>query len=44
VSFVGMYGPKFTKFFTLVEHTSVCLLWKYDGGYSRKLWENHKKT
>jgi len=42
VSFIGVYGPKFTKFPTLVKHSSVCLPWKFDRGYSRKFLENRK--
>jgi len=43
VSFVGVYGSKFTKFSTLVDHHGDCLPWKFDGGYSRKFWENRQK-
>ena len=38
----GIYGPKCTKFSTLVKHTRVCLPWKFDRGYSRR--ENPPKT
>jgi len=32
------------KFSTVVNHIRVCLPWKFEGGYSRKFWENRKKA
>jgi len=32
ISFIGVYGSKFTKLSTLVEHHEDCLPWKFDGG------------
>ena len=43
VSFISVYGSKFTKFSTLVEQHEDCLPWKLAGGYSRKCWENRQK-
>jgi len=30
VSFIGVYGPKFTQLYTPVKHIRFCLLWKFD--------------
>jgi len=44
VSFVGVYGSKFTKFSTLVEHHGDCLLWKFEAGLQQKILRESPKT
>ena len=44
VSFVGVYGSKFTKFSTLVDHHGYCLPWKFDGGLQQKILRESPKT
>jgi len=41
---IGVYGSKFTKFSTLVEHHGDCLPWKYDGGLQQKILRESPKT
>jgi len=43
-SFIGVYGSKFTKFSSLVEHHGDCLPWKFDGGLQQKLLRESPKT
>jgi len=44
VSFIGVYGSKFTKFSTLVEHHGDCLPWKFDWGLQQKILRESAKT
>jgi len=47
VSFVRVYGPKFTKFSTLVKYIRVCLSWKFDaggGGVKAKKFKKNEKN
>ena len=44
VSFIGVYGSKFTKLSTLVEHHGDCLPWKFDGGLQQKILRELPKT
>ena len=44
VSFIGVYGSKFTKFSALVEHHGECLPWKFDGGLQLKILRESPKT
>jgi len=44
VLFIGVYGSKFAKFSTLVEHHGDCLPWKFDGGLQQKILRESPKT
>jgi len=44
LSFIAVYGSKFTKFSTLVEHHGDCLPCKFDGGLQQKVLRESPKT